>query len=211
MRRIGFIFLFALMLAHSGYAQSDIDVITKINGIKLDSLMLYGEFTGKSEPDSKSNAIKELKEFVEGYRKTHDNIQFDSSKVEILEHLRGNNVRVFAYVHVDSLLVIPKEPSVDIEKLEKRLISMKNWTEVSNMITDSKFSSLISCGHVDLTTDDDILNGSYIFVAKGADKRISEIYSPCLKDKTRRAMKSGTTVTSISFRQDDKVYWLNIK
>lgn len=211
MRRIGFIFLFALKLAHSGYAQSDIDVITKINGIKLDSLMLYGEFTGKSELDSKSNAIKELKEFVEGYRKTHDNIQFDSSKVEILEHLRGNNVRVFAYVHVDSLLVIPKEPSVDIEKLERILISMKNWTEVSNMITDSKFSSLISCGYVDLTTDDDILNGSYIFVAKGADKRISEIYSPCLKDKTRRAMKSGATVTSISFRQDDKVYWLNIK
>lgn len=211
MKRFAFTFVLTLAFACSGQAQQDKDIISQINRIKLDSLMLYGESTERNEADAASDAINALQETVREYGKSHESIRYDSSKVETLKHMRGNNVRFFAYVHVDSLFAKPLLPAIDTDRFEMELNRLKNWSDVTKLINEEPYSSHVRYGDVDFSTDGETLRNSYVFVTKGNDSRIYEIYSPCSKSNTRRAVKAGSETASISFKTGDKVFWVIIE
>lgn len=208
MKRYFLLPLLALILTRPCFAQQN--VVAKINDIKLDSLMLYGEATESSEQNAKTFALEGLRETFEEYKGTHSNVQLDSSKIGILKHSRGKNVRVFVYVHIDSLSTKSTNPAIEIFKMEEDLINLKNIDDLMTLLGKEPYSSHTCIGVVDLSADDYVIHTSYILVTRGSGKNIIEIYSPSTESGNRRAIRSGTQTMSISFRPNDKIYWLNI-
>lgn len=208
MKRYSLLFLLALIFVRPCFAQQN--VVAKINEIKLDSLMLYGEATESSEQNAMTFALEELRETFEEYKGTHSNVQLDSSKIGILKHSRGKNVRVFVYVHIDSLSTKRTNLAIEIFKMEEDLINLKNINDLMDLFGKEPYSSLTSIGAVDLSVDDYVIRNSYILVTRGTERNIIEIYSPSTESGNRRAIRSGTQTMSISFKSNDKIYWLNI-
>lgn len=207
MKRLYLILMFFLTLACPSFAQQDNTIIARINEIKLDSLMLYGEATEKDMSVAETYALKDLQDSFEEYRKQHENVKLDSLKIEILKHPRGNNTRVFAYISADSLLTVQNLIPTDYRQFEMDVSKICNTTEMA-MLISGQYSSSVSYGVVDLSTDDRLISVSYIFVVKEPEGEIIEIYSPFSESNTRKSIRSGKYVKSISFRPDNTIYWL---
>lgn len=208
MKRFLFIAL-CVMYCYSGLTQQqNVDIISRINEIKLDSLILYGESTEKYESTAAANALKDLMLSFDNYKEFHEGVLLDSTKIGTYKHFRGKNIRVFKYVHVDSLSTKKSSSAVNLEQLEKELASLNTWKDVTNLIDKLSISDKVSYGFVDLSSDDDIIHNSFIFIIRGFDENIVEIYSPVQSD-SRKAIKSAT-ISPISYKPRDKVYWLTI-
>lgn len=211
MKRCLFIFLLIIGFVKLCYAQPVSYIISRINRLKLDSLVLYGESTEKSESVATKHAIEELKDSFEECKKSHGGVYFDSTKISILKHPRGNNVRVFVYMYRDSLSAKSHTSAIDAEFWEKKLVTIKNWYDFLKFASTDPYRLQFNFGRVDLNTDNDVIKNSYIFVIKDVDKSIEDIYSPCGENNLRKSLKLRTKVQSISFKPGNEVYWLAIK
>ena len=207
MKRLIITLLLSVFSLVDAFPQDEV-IVSKINAIKLDAGNLYGEYTDRDLSKAKSLAFAELTLMFELYSKNNKDVILDSSKVSMLQDFRGKNFRVFAYVPIDSLRIVQDAPQLNYEQFEEKLTGAKKWNDVMDIVRMDGYSSLITAGIVDMTTDENILLGSYVIVVRGVNRNVIGIYCPADKSLARRELFSGKECRSISFNKGDSIFWL---
>ena len=206
MKRLTIILISLVSSLVTGISQ-EYNVISRINAIKMDSGQLYGEYTDKDFAYAKSQAYLELVNMYEQYSREHKDIKLDSSKISTLQHFRGKNIRVFAYVTIDSLMAVQDVLHLDFDQFENELIGAKTWNDIMSIIRNDSYSSFFTAGVIDLSVDADMLLKSYVIVARGQNHNIVGIYCPISKSSVRKELLSGKECR-ITYNKDDSLFWL---
>lgn len=207
MKRLIIILLLSVVSLVDAFSQDEV-IVSRINAIKMDAGYLYGEYTDRDLSKAESLAVADLFHMFDLYSRDNKDVGIDSSKISLLQHSRGKNFRVFAYVPVDSLKTVLDALQLNIKQFENKLTSVRNWNEVMNVVHMDAYSSFFTCGVVDMTVDENILMGSYVIVTRGANRNVIGVYCPVSDSMTRKELISGMECRSIGFNKGDTIFWL---
>lgn len=206
MRKVAFI-LVLLFWALSTSAQSLRDTVRFISEIKRDSLYVYGDATRPTKAEARRQAFSDLSDEV----RTRQGVSVDSSRINYLQHSRGNMTRVLAYVLLADLQQsIPEADNTEemIRRLETLFGYVRNVPALEAALLETGLPKS-TVAIVDGDTPGKILERSYILICREAT--ILTVYSPADEEHARRLLPTGEKTNRIAYKKGDIIRWVYIE